>query len=588
MLIQQAGFADARRLTGALLDDPARWSAGLLAEGGAAVDPGRAEALLACWAEIAAAAGGSGSLRWLFAMVADLGPQWLPLATELAASAGDGDGTAARAAARRCAAELPPDTRAALIRSWAPGIAEYLRQAGGLEELLELEALHQRHAGAGEDAAWVSAAAWAACALTELHAEEAARRIDDLLDDGHGLDLWQVWARVAASMMSPEFLRHFQASPPSDPFPAPSAAYPAGLASRAVEAAHGKGQARRVQAEFAAQSAGDQSMLLFELGMTIASVRRLPSRKMVRLEGRSVGAGPRDAGDDAARGAVDAVMEALPAGVVERTGRMHGFTRRAILAFIDGDTETLAAVLDRIGTWDDDPGRLPYPYPRFRFPAEQALKLCHDNFYRAEAHGVHIPNQAAAEGAANLVDAHAPAEHHAAAHEVLRLMRAHGAELPRDLTDTAAGLAAFAATAAWLAVQPSVFRSRETARLHLIQDIRQAEAKALKTPDREIITISDQEALDFADSLYDGDCPLPRDPAERAAWEADILAVIKQHLLDTPADATTPDQRKALHERLTVILRAAAGTPRRTRPPANRAVVRNQPRTKTRRQRRPK
>lgn len=91
----------------------------------------------------------------------------------------------------------------------------------------------------------------------------------------------------------------------------------------------------------------------------------------------------------------------------------------------------------------------------------------------------------------NLITRYAPAEHQKDAQGLLMAMKGGsqsdagfgpGAGAGND----AAGLLALAATSAWLAVHPKVFRSRETARLTLIQEIRKSEAKALKTPDWEM------------------------------------------------------------------------------------------------------
>ncbi|MEU2868653.1 hypothetical protein ABZ769_05530 [Streptomyces olivoreticuli] len=272
-------------------------------------------------------------------------------------------------------------------------------------------------------------------------------------------------------------------------------------------------------------------------------------------------------------------------------GRRGGM---AALAFIEGDAPALAAVVDRIATWDDGPGRPNYPMLRFQFASRQALALANAYFYLAETRGTHISNRAAATGAGELIQRHAPAEHRATAHKLLLTAmnadRSGDAEFDPTSGDGAPGLVAFTAAAAWLAIHPKVHRSRESARLSLIQEIRESEAKALRTSDREMITeVSGQDAFAFLHELYGEDYPLPRDAAERAVWEADIIAVVKQHLLETPADAITPERKTALHERVTAILRAAGGTPRRTPPPADRTgVVHAQPKRTSKRKRKGK
>lgn len=247
----------------------------------------------------------------------------------------------------------------------------------------------------------------------------------------------------------------------------------------------------------------------------------------------------------------------------ERIYRMDALARRAVLAFINGDARTLGAVIERVRTWDDDPGRQPYELPRFQCVNKRALQVANDFFQVGDEHGAHLSNAEAAEGAMELIARHAPAEHQAAATVVLQTMRetADTVDFDSSTAHDAAGLLAFAAIAGWLGSNTRLFRSREAVRLMLTKQIRESEARALRIPQREQITeVTDDQALAFLDELYGKGYPIPRDPDERAVWELDIICLVKQHLLDTPADITTPDQKRALHEHITAILHAAAGT----------------------------
>ncbi|MEY9846165.1 hypothetical protein ABH940_003250 [Streptacidiphilus sp. BW17] len=577
MLIQQARFTDARQLTEILANGPSHNGDVLMAHlAGVVLDAERTAGLLAAWAEIVAAA--TGDTAALFTNVPDPEAAWVKLGRALADAARQGDSSKAEDAADRCAIELGSVDRAHLLGHWGRElIPGFIRAAGRLDELLEQAALHRSFAG-GDDAGWVSAAAWTVCALTESGHVEAYNRIGDLIvKEGRGADLWQTWPQVAASMMSTGYLREIE------PLPQDIPGYPVGLPLRAVEAVHSTSPKliKRAQSEFAAQSPDNQVMLAFELAVLIGTCRALPSRRAARRAAR----GEHDADQQAFSDTARAIIDEMPAAVVERTGRMHAFSRRVVLAFIDADRETLAAVVDRIATWDDDPGREPYPRPRFEFPANQALALTNDLFRLGEQKGARFSDAETAHGAAELIKRDAPAVHREAALALLSAMKGDsrdGVEFDPVAATTEAGLLAFAATAAWLGTNPRLIRSRETVRLNLIKEIRESEARALKVPDRETITeIGDEEALIFLHQLYGEDYPLPRDPAERGVWEQDIVSVIKQHLLETPADATTLEQKKALHERVTAILRAAAGTPRRTPAPPDRSgVVRNQPKRK--------
>ncbi|MDT0323166.1 hypothetical protein [Streptomyces millisiae] len=581
MLIERA---DERDLTKALMKDAALWSQDALtsARGSVVHDAERTARLLAAWAQVIAA--GTKTVTPLFA---DTHESWARLGADLATAADQGLVGLLEKAARRCATDLEPQDRAKVLARLATGVSPLIRLAGGLDDLLEAAALH-RACVAGVEAGWLAAATWIVCALSE-NAQNArvstlaADRVGHLIDAGRGADLWHTWSRVAASMMSTAFLKEMA---PQD---VGLRGYPAGLWQRAVEAVHASDdrQIEDALAEFRAQQRDIQSTLCFELAMAIAAHRALPSSR----EARRAAGGERDSQDEALRSAVGDVLGKLPDDVVERTGRMHALSRRAVLAYIDADRETLAAVVDRVATWDDDPGRRPYSLPRFRFAARQALSLGNDLLRLAEESGVHITNPEAADLAAPLVDRHAPHELQQGAQQLLAAVKTAGKEgvdFDQDAAESSAGLVAFAALAAGVTQHPRLRLARERVRLNLIKEIRESEAKALRIPDREMVTeVSDVEALAFLEDLYGPDLPLPRDPHERAVWEHDIVAIIQQHLLEWPADATSPQQRRTLDIRIKNVLRAAAGTLQRT-PPDRSAVVRKQPKKSSKRKRKGK
>ncbi|MFI6283098.1 hypothetical protein [Streptomyces sp. NPDC050988] len=581
MLIEHA---DQRQLTQTLMEDAALWSADALASasGGVAYDDERSAHLLAAWAQVNAA--GTNNSVPLFAKHPEANEPWAKLGAELAATADQGAVGLLEKAARRCAAELGPDGRAKLLAQLATGVSPLIRLAGGLDELLEAAALHRRCAG-GTEAGWVAGATWIVGALTEnarntTVANLATDRIARLVDDGHGANLWHTWPKVAASMMSTAFLDEMDA--PLDPG-LPD--YPVGLWLRAVQAVHAddERQTEDTVTEFRDQKPGNQRMLCFELAMAIASVRTLPSRRASRRAARG-----ETKEDEALRSAVSDIMDELPADMVERTGRMYALSRRAILAYIDRDAETLAAVIDRVATWDDDPGRMPSPQFRFEFPNQQALAFANQLLHLGEMAGVHITNREAADGAASLIDRYAPSEHKQGARELVTALRTagkSGVDFNQAVANGPAGLVAFAAMAAGLTQNRRLPLPKERTRLDLMNEIRESEAKALRIPDREIITVSDEEALAFLEQLYGPEYPLPRDPRERTVWEHDVVAIAAQHLLEYPADATTPEQRQALDARIKKVLRAGT-TPQRTPPPPDRSnVVRKQPKRSSKRKR---
>ncbi|MFF4534115.1 hypothetical protein ACFY1P_33200 [Streptomyces sp. NPDC001407] len=286
---------------------------------------------------------------------------------------------------------------------------------------------------------------------------------------------------------------------------------------------------------------------------------------------------------------MDALMGAMPPQMVERMGRMTGMAQRVVIAFIDGEPDVLAALVDRIGTWDDDPGRTPYPMPRFQFAIKQVVDLVNTYFHVAETTGgMTISNEALAAGARELIEQYVPDGHRDAALAVLR--EVPGGSAPMDLSGGSAGepgpaeLFAAAAAAAWLATGAGIFPAPQAVRLKLLRQVREAESMAIGAPARErIADVADQDALDLLAGLYDESYArlIPRSPSQRTPWEWDMLAILKAHLLETPASATTPEQAEVLKGRMLACLQAAAATPRQVVPPAARAKAkRAQPKRK--------
>ncbi|MER7408120.1 hypothetical protein ABT373_38095 [Streptomyces sp. NPDC000070] len=235
-------------------------------------------------------------------------------------------------------------------------------------------------------------------------------------------------------------------------------------------------QAKGTVTEFRAQKPGNQRMMCFELAMAIASVRALPSRRAARGEAEH---------DEALRSAVSDIMDEMPADMVERTGRMYALSRRAILAYIDRDAETLAAVIDRVATWDDDPGRTPSPQFRFEYPNQQALAFANQLLHLGEMAGIHITNREAGDSAAPLIDRYAPSEHMQAARELITALRTagkSGVDFNQAVANGPAGLVAFAAMAAGLTQNRRLPLPKERTRLNLINESVRAKPKHCASP----------------------------------------------------------------------------------------------------------
>ena len=106
-------------------------------------------------------------------------------------------------------------------------------------------------------------------------------------------------------------------------------------------------------------------------------------------------------------------------------------------------------------------------------------------------------------------------------------------------------------------------------RLMLLRQVRYAESTATGAPKRERIDdVSEADAVALLADLYDESFALTiPGPRQRGPWEWDMLAVLKAHLLETPAEATTPEQREELKTKLLSVLQAATATR-----PGNRTV----------------
>lgn len=284
------------------------------------------------------------------------------------------------------------------------------------------------------------------------------------------------------------------------------------------------------------------------------------------------------------------LMGQLPRPMVERMGRMSGMAMRSIIALIDEAPDTFAALVERIGSWDDNPGRTPYPMPRYEFAIKEVLRIVNDCFTAIEERSP-LPNEAVVEGARDLIERFAPAQYREDA--LAKIATFPPGREPMDLSGGADGGPVdfvIAATAgAWLCGGAGGrMATLENIRLMLLQQVRNAESTATGAPERERIDkVSDADALALLADLYDEDyARIIPGPNQRGPWEWDMLAVLKTHLLETPADATTPEQRQELKAKLLTVLQAAAATQTKKTKPSVRAVgKRAQPKRKPKRKR---
>lgn len=257
-------------------------------------------------------------------------------------------------------------------------------------------------------------------------------------------------------------------------------------------------------------------------------------------------------------------LNAMPAHLAERAGRMHGMGLRLVLAYMDGEPHTVAALVQRVGTWDGEPGRTPYPLPVYDFCAGQVLNsmaVALDVLERVC--GAALANQDLAADAIGLVERYGPEQHRDEAVARLRAITAGSGAIDIRLPGTEPGpvdLVMAAAGHAAVCVHPRATPIRHQLRWELVSRIREVEAIAVGAPDRERVNeISDGEALAFLNRIIGGGwVVIPEAPSERALWEFEMLAVAKTHLVDTPADATTPEQADALRDQVDAVLNAVS------------------------------
>jgi hypothetical protein len=258
--------------------------------------------------------------------------------------------------------------------------------------------------------------------------------------------------------------------------------------------------------------------------------------------------------------------DSLPAGFGQRMGQMASLAVRLVLAYIDRDEMAVETLVEQVGTWDDSPASLELQAPvpaemRYRFALKHAMMVFHTAIEGIEsALNISLPNEGFTQGAIDLIQQIGPAAHRETALECLRQIPA-GIE-PIELNETGpGGLCAVAASVAALYIHPEYAPTPEALRLTLLRQARDLESDALGVPRQERAdAASENEALDFLTQLFNGDDimarSIPRNPRERTPAELDMIAALQAHLLETPADATTPEQAKALKQKLITILEA--------------------------------
>jgi hypothetical protein len=228
--------------------------------------------------------------------------------------------------------------------------------------------------------------------------------------------------------------------------------------------------------------------------------------------------------------------------------------------------------------------------PRYQFAIKEVLRIVNDCFSAIEKRSP-LPNEVVVEGARDLIERFAPAQYREDA--LMKIATFPPGREPMDLSGGADGgpvdFVIAAAAGAWMCGGAGGrMATLENIRLMLLKQVRNAESTATGAPERERINdASDADAIALLADLYDeGYASLIPGPRQRGPWEWDMLAVLKTHLLETPADATTPEQREELKTKLLSVLQAAAATQTKKKAPTVRPVgKRVQPKRKPKRKR---
>lgn len=247
----------------------------------------------------------------------------------------------------------------------------------------------------------------------------------------------------------------------------------------------------------------------------------------------------------------------MPQGVVERNAMMAALAYRTVLAFLDRDSQGLAAAVERVATWDDYPRAFPYPasLPRFKMAAQMAMEYAITGLRAAKTQSGISPGESELKSeASTLVAELGPPEYQQAAMKVLAVGTAAAGPTPMEDKASLGGLVAYAAVAAAVYGNATIYRSQHTVRRLLVKHIREAEAEAYQMPPAEQITdVSEDDARAFLDSIFEDGFPLGG-PGELSLPELDIIALAQRHLLHTKADASSPEQIAELKRCILVIL----------------------------------
>ena len=241
-------------------------------------------------------------------------------------------------------------------------------------------------------------------------------------------------------------------------------------------------------------------------------------------------------------------------GVMELMSWLHGSALRGVLAMIDVDADAVAQVFEGIAALDANADQLPSGVNRWSLVGMRVADLGKELQGLIQRAGLPVKPMAKAANAMAILEHTAPPEYRQAAVE---LALSHEHSSGGEGTTVELVLYSMAVTA-WLAQIPGNPRALKLIRQELLDRIAQLEGPAVGIPRAERTSeVSDSEAFEFLDAVSGGPSVaelLSSDPADWNQAERQLIALVKQHMFESPVPTSTaPGQRPAAMARLNQI-----------------------------------
>lgn len=295
----------------------------------------------------------------------------------------------------------------------------------------------------------------------------------------------------------------------------------------------------------------------------------------------------------------DPALAAIPTGILQRSGRMHIWAFRLVLAFLDRQADAVVATAALISAYDDrDAGvregdddrgqrdgqgdtagdlaaetvagarsQAGRQAGRYAFAVGEAMELLRQGLTDLRGRAVRVSNAQAGAGVRELVDLCVPEQDRPAARAVAGRLLADQQPLTLpgiSTTDAGVGeLYVVTALIAWLADNPRINPSRESFRSTLLHNIAMVESDLRRVPQAERLSaVTDGQAVAFihavTDDMIGERLTIAAAADQRTLFEVDLVAAAKTHLLQHPDRTPDTDQQFVLQILQTVAASATA------------------------------